>query len=189
MIDISPLKTWSAWARILGAVALVLGLVAAGILIGGEDRRRRCRKWSPTAFPVRQHDGSLIAERTPETAPAPAPHLIPRGWKEERRVSATVKPAKADCPLVDLDMSLVRDDEGGRRVVLSSPDGEVVSAKDIPIEPALIPAPPRRWAVGLAYEPDRRRSSVWVERDLARVRIGAEVSQSREARVRLGWTF
>ena len=188
MIDISPLKTWSAWAQILGVVALVLGLIAAGILIG-EKTGAAVPEVVTYRIPVRQHDGSLIAERRPETAPAPAPHLIPRGWKEERRVSATVKPAKADCPLVDLDMSLVRDDEGGRRVVLSSPDGEVVSAKDIPIEPALIPAPPRRWAVGLAYEPDRRRSSVWVERDLARVRIGAEVSQSREARVRLGWTF
>lgn len=188
MIDTSSLKTWAAWARILGAVALVLGLVAAGILIG-EKTGAAVPEVVTYRVPVRQADHSLIAERTPEAALPRAPHLIPKGWKEERRISATIKPEKADCPHVDLDMSLVRDDEGGRRVILSSPDGEVVSAKDIPIEPALIPAPTRRWAAGLAYEPDRRRSSVWLERDLARVRVGAEVSQSGEARVRLGWVF
>lgn len=188
MIDTATLKTWGAWARILGAVALVLGLVAAGILIG-EKTGAAVPEVVAYRAAVRQADHSLIAPRTPEASPAPAPHQIPRGWKEERRVSATVKPAKADCPSVDLDMSLVRDDEGGRRVILSSPDGDVVSAKDIPIEPTLLPAPTRRWAAGLAYEPDRRRSSVWVERDLARVRLGAEVSQTGEARVRVGWVF
>lgn len=186
--QVVALKTGAPWARIAIAVAVVLVLLAAGIVIGERSAAPRAEVIT-YRIPVRQTDGSLIAERTPDAKPTPAPHKIPRGWKEERRVSATVKPTRADCPPVGLDMSLVRDGGGGKRVVLSSLDGEVVSAQDIPIEPALIPAPVRHWAAGLAYEPDRRKSSVWVERDLARVRLGAEVSQSGEARVRLGWTF
>jgi hypothetical protein len=186
--QVVALKAGAPWLRIGLAVGGVLILLASGIVIG-----ERCA--APRAevityrVPVRQADGSLIAERTPEAKPTPAPHEIPRGWKEERRVSATVKPARSDCPPVALDMSIVRDREGGKRVVLSSPDGTVTAGQDIPIEPALVPAPVRRWAAGLAYDPRERKSSAWVERDFARARVGAELSQSGEARLRVGFTF
>lgn len=186
--QIVALKTGAPWVRIGVAVVFVLALLAAGIVIGERSAAPRAEVITYRA-PVRQADGSLIAERTPQAKPAAAPHKIPRGWREERRVSATVKPTRADCPPVALDMSLVRDGEGGKRVVLSSPDGTVTAAQDIPIEPALVPAPARRWAAGLAYDPRERKSSAWIERDFARARVGAELSQSGEARLRIGFTF
>ena len=186
--QIVELKTGAPWLRIGLAVVGVLILLAAGIVIGERNVAPRAEVIT-YRVPVRQADGSLIAERTPEAKPAPAPHKIPRGWKEDRRVSATVKPTRADCPPVALDMSLVRDGEGGKRVIVSSPDGTVTGAQDIPIDPGLVPAPVRRWAAGLAYDPQERKSSAWIERDFARARVGAELSQSGEARVRVGITF
>ena len=187
-LQLETLKTPSAWMRIGAGVILVLILLAAGIVIGEQSAAPRTEVIA-YRVPVHQADGSLIAERAPQSKPEPAPHKIPSGWKEERRISATVKPAKGDCPPVALDMSLVRDEEGGKRVVLSSPEGTVTAAQDIPIEPGLVPAPVRRWAAGLAYDPRARKSSAWIERDLARARVGAELSQTGEARVRVGWTF
>ena len=187
-LQLETLKTPSAWMRIGAAVLVVLLLLAAGILIGEKSGAPQTEVVT-YRVQARQADGSLIAARTPDAKPEAAPHTIPRGGKEERRVSATVKPTKADCPPVALDMSLVRDEEGGKRVVLSSPEGTVTAAQDIPIEPGLVPAPVRRWAAGLAYDPRARKSSAWIERDLARARVGAELSQTGEARVRVGWTF
>ena len=186
--QVVALKTGAPWVRIGVAVATVLILLAAGIVIGERSAAPRTEVVT-YRVPVRQSDGSLIAERAPQAKPAPAPHKIPRGWKEERRISATVKPTRSDCPPVALNMSLVQDDEGGKRVIVSSPDGSVSTAQDTPIAPALVPAPAHRWAAGLAYDPRDRKSSLWVERDLARVRVGAELSQSGEARARVGWTF
>lgn len=187
-LQIETLKTPSTWLRIGAAVLVVLLLLAAGILIGEKSGAPQTEVVT-YRVQARQADGSLIAARTPDAKPEAAPHTIPRNWKEERRVSATVKPTKTDCPPVALDLSLVRDAEGGKRVVLSSPDGTVTAATDTPIEPGLIPATPRRWAAGLAYEPQDRKSSVWIERDLARVRIGADLSQTGDARLRVGVTF
>lgn len=105
---------------------------------------------------VRQKDGSVQAARVPmeEKVVPPAPHIIPKGSKEERRISVTVKPAepKRDhppfkpepdgqcrvpdtyvCPPVTVDLSIVRNDKG-RDVIASSPDGTVLTAINIPIE-------------------------------------------------------
>lgn len=147
-----------------------------------------------TAKPaVRQTDGSLVAERAPALKPSPPPHQIPKGAREERRVSATVKPRQPDCDPVRLDMSLVRDDEGGRRVVLSSPDGEVTQALDMPLQSALTPAPQRPWAIGALYAPARGDVGVWVERDLGRLRLGADLVQQETGDLavmaRIGWRF
>lgn len=104
----------------------------------------------------RQADGSVKAAKIPmpEKVIPPAPHVIPKGSKEERRISVTVKPAppkrdpqpfKPDpdgqcrvpdtltCPPVTVDLSIVRNDKG-RDVIASSPDGTVLTAINIPIE-------------------------------------------------------
>lgn len=101
-------------------------------------------------------DGSVKAAKVPmpEKVVPPAPHIIPKGSKEERRISVTVKPAdpKRDhppfkpepdgqcrvpdtyvCPPVTVDLSIVRNDKG-RDVIASSPDGTVLTAINIPIE-------------------------------------------------------
>lgn len=143
-----------------------------------------------TAAPeVRQGDGSLIAARAPDPHPPAPRHQLPRGSVEERREVITVAPAPA-ASSVEVDLSLVRTGNE-RRVVASSPDGTVLSAVDIPIEPALIPPPPKPWAAGLAYGSDHS-VGVWLERDVGRLRVGVEVAKGQggpRAEIRVGMAF
>ncbi|QKJ68014.1 hypothetical protein HQN60_15510 [Deefgea piscis] len=152
-----------------------------------------------TALPaVQQSDGSVIAARSPVAKPSSAPHVLPTGSREERRIAVTVKPKPSanqasvlDCPPVTVDLSLVQSGDG-RRIVASSQDGEVVSAIDMPLEASYIPPPAKVWAVGVSYSSDREKG-IWLERDLSRVRLGVDLAQSlsgkNTARVRAGWVF
>lgn len=180
--------------------ALQLGLIVAALAFAGWLGWSLRASDAPApeviskAPAARQDDGSLVAAREPQAKPAPAPHALPRGSKEERRISATVQSAaRPDCPPLRLDLSLVQDDAGGRRVVASSPDGEVVDAIDIPIEAALVPPPARPWAAGVSWAPREELGGAWVERDLGRLRIGADIEEAGggqlQARVRVGWRF
>lgn len=179
-----------------------------------------------TAAPaVTQSDGSLVVERAADAAAKPA-HKVPKGATVERVVQidvrprrpATVKdsltpadpepaalrhgvvlpPAAVPCPPVRLDLSLVREPDGARRVVASSPDGDILRALDIPVETAAPPPAPHRWAAGASYAPVERAAGLWIERDLGRVRIGLDINQTRpriagptdiEARLRVGVTW
>jgi hypothetical protein len=136
---------------------------------------------------VTQHDGSVIAATAPPGPRLPPPrHVIPKGYTEERRESVVIAPTPA-ASSVEVDLSLVRG-EHDRRMITSSPDGTVLSAVDIPIDPAPLPPPEKPWAAGLSYGSDRA-VGVWVERDLGRLRAGLEVERSAvatTARVRLG---
>ena len=142
-----------------------------------------------TAAPqIIQSDGSVIAERRPDAHPKPPPHAIPKGDTEERRGSVTAAPA-AGASSVEVNYSLVREKDNGRRMVFSSPDGQITGAVDIPIEPGLIPPPPKPWAAGLSYS-SSHAVGVWLERDVGRLRLGAEVARRQdgkaEAQVRVG---
>lgn len=65
---------------------------------------------------VRQDDGSLVLERAPEQEATKAPHKIPEGGKETRRVEVTIYPEAPDCPPVDLKLSLVEFEIGRAHV-------------------------------------------------------------------------
>jgi len=159
----------------------------------------------------RQDDGSLILERRPDPSPSPPPHEIPKGAVEERHVSVVVRPVKVrkpaeakndevvpapePCPDVRIDLSLIRDTQGGRRVIASSPDGRIHGGLDVPIVGANVTTQ-RKWAAGISYDPFRESPGAWVERDYGRLRFGADLHQDRTgyqtgmaARVRIGWTF
>ena len=165
---------------------------------------------------VRQADGSLVAERKPQPDAKPA-HVVPKGAKVERIVKATVQPRNAtptaapatpgpgpvnvppELPPVRLDLSLVRLPDQSRRVILSSPDGEVIQAEDIPVEAArLVRA--LRWAAGGLWNPSDRTWGVWGQRDMGPAVVGLDAFQVREpmvvgggtrwaAQVRLGLRF
>lgn len=160
-----------------------------------------------TAAPaITQEDGSHVIERKPDAKAKPK-HQIPKKAKVERieqvQVQGVTPPeiaacTKVKCPPVKIDMTLVRMDDNTKRVVVSSPDGQVLSALDIPVETAAPPPEPKKWAAGLSYDPAKQTSGIWIERDLARIRVGADLNQTRqfiggstavEARVRLGWVF
>lgn len=144
-----------------------------------------------TAAPqVVQADHSLVVARDPEAHPVPPPHMLPKGSVEVRREKIVAAPA-AGASSVEVDLSLVRVD-GGQRVVASSPDGTISTAIDIPIEQALIPAPPKPWAAGLSYGTGRS-VGLWIDRDIGRLVLGAAVQRLQdghaEAQVRVGVRF
>ena len=173
---------------LLGIAVLVGGLL--GYWLKSTDMPRA---EVVTAAPaLRQKDKSVVGERAPVAKPSKPPHLLPKGSKEERRVAVVVKPKQPDCDPVRFDLSLIREGDG-RRVVASSPDGAVLSALDVPILPGLLPPPARPWAAGGSYNPVTRRGGAWVERDIARLRLGADVIQAETgeltAMVRLGWRW
>lgn len=148
-----------------------------------------------TAAPaVTQADGSTELARTPDAHPTPAPHIIPKGFHEERREQLTVAPTPAAAasgyPPVRIALSVVSNDRE-HRVVASSPDGQIVDAVDIPITPAMMPPEPKCWAAGLSYSTERE-VGVWLERDLGRLRLGAEVAKGAgrpRAELRVGVAF
>ena len=163
------------------------------------------------AHAQRQKDGSLVLARTEgTTTPTAAPHAIPKGATEERRVQVVVQPPRGvvaqtdkeslavgdhiadagkmiddscDCPPVTVDLSLVRMQDKTRRVIASSPDGKILSGLDIPIEtttPKIPRVPP--WAVGVTISADRKFGG-FLDRDLGPFRLGVEAFQSTN-----GWT-
>ena len=54
-----------------------------------------------------------------------------------------------------------------------------------------MPAPPKLWAAGLSYS-TQREIGVWLERNLGRLRLGAEVAKGTgrpRAELRIGVSF
>lgn len=158
------------------------------------------------AAPIVQRDGSQVLERKPD-AEAKAAHQMPAGATLERivRVKVQPKPAglpeqhslagpgvKPDCPPVDVDLSLVKMPDDSRRVVASSPDGDVVGGVDIPVVPSLSPVPSQLWAAGISYSSDRN-AGAWIDRNMGPFRIGLDIQQASgsgiEAQLRLGIRF
>ncbi len=163
----------------------------------------------PPAPAVRQSDGSLILERKSDPAARPK-QQIPKRANVERVAAVTVQPdapapeAGKPCPPVTVDLSLIREQDGGRRILASSPDGKIVGGIDVPVEPITLPAPAKRWAAGLSWSPLDRTSGIWIERDIRiplinlAARVGVDVNQSGgvhtsaggiDARLRVGIAF
>jgi hypothetical protein len=143
-----------------------------------------------TAAPqIFQADGSVVAARAPDPHPPKTRYALPKASTEERRGEVVVAPAPA-ASTVQVDYSLVRSADGGRRMVFDSPDGKVLSAVDIPIDPGMLPPPAKPWAAGLSYGTNRS-VGLWVDRDLgSRLRVGAAVQRlengKAEAQLRVG---
>lgn len=185
--------------------AMLVTLAALSGITWWHDQRT---KPEPPAPEQLQADGSIILERRPEPTAKPKQH-IPKSAKVERVMQVTVQPdapipeAGKPCPPVTVDMTLIRDLDGSRRVLASSPDGQVAGGIDIPIEPISPPPPPRRWAAGISWAPNQTYG-FWVERDVKiplinlAARLGADINQTRvqasaqtgfEGRIRVGFAF
>lgn len=143
---------------------------------------------------VTQADGSLVLERQATAAPGtvkPAA-IIPKGATLVRQVQITAKPKVAgDAAKVELDV--VKMNDNTQRVIAYS-DNAVVGGVDIPVEPLLVPAPSKKWAAGAYMDPLHRNTyGVFVDRDLGRIRLGAELGHSVrggvETRIKIGLTF
>jgi len=171
---------------------LILALVSVGTFTGAYFFYRpappKPEVYAPAA---KQSDGSIILERKPDPK-LRAKLQLPKGGKLEREMSVTVKPKQpvltnstamiraADCPPcppVTVDLDLVKMPDDSRRVIAKSPDGEIINAVDIPVEPAKPPAPELKWAAGPAWNPVSRKFGAWADRDLGPFRVGVQVNQ------------
>lgn len=188
------------WVLLASIAAAIFAAAAIGYWFG------QPKPVQETAAPeVRQADGSVVLERRPDPGSKPK-QQIPRKAKVERVAQVTVQPdaiaeAGKPCPPVTVDMTLIREPDGMRRVLASSPDGQVVGGLDIPVESAAPPAEPKRWGIGLSWSVGDQTAGVWIERDVPVfsqvVRVGAEVNQARagidaagiDARLRMGFAF
>lgn len=153
-----------------------------------------------------QPDGSTVIERKPDAKAKPK-QQTPKGAKVERVIEIVaqgVTPPEiaactsVRCPPVKVDLSLVRLPDNTKRVLASSPDGQIVGAVDIPVETAAPPPEPPKWAVGISIDPLKQTPGVWVHRDIWRVRVTGEINQTRqkiggpsavEGRIGVGVTF
>lgn len=183
----SDVPGWSLRTKVESLFAV---LVVGGVALWGLTREPAAVPEVTSPAPaVRQADGSLEAERAPPTRP-PAPRaILPKGAVRERAARIVATPA-AGASSVEVDTELVRLGSQ-RRLIVSSPDGTIDTAVDIPIEPALIPPSPRPWAAGLSYGTDHA-VGVWLERDVGRLRLGAELSKGAgrpRAEIRVGMAF
>lgn len=171
---------------IIGAVVTVLVLLAAVAFWPDKP----IHEVVAAAPQERQTDGSLKAAQAPDASPPPAAMVLPRGAVRERagRIVAHQAPGASS---VEIDTELVR--VGNRRELhVSSPDGTIDTAVDIPIEPAQIPPPPKPWAAGISYD-TRHAVGIWVDRDIGRLVVGAALQRlpdgKAEAQIRLGVRF
>lgn len=164
----------------------LLGVVM-GLFIGHSLYYKLVVKETP-AFAVKQPDRSLILSRDPDAKAKPA-HQIPKGATVERVVKVIVRakpvaPAEApsasepiavaaDCPPVNLDLSLVRMPDETRRVIVSSQNGYVLDGIDIPVESAKPVSDAKKWAIGGVYYSNEAYSAR-VERDFGPTRVSVE---------------
>lgn len=168
------------------ALAIALGGMLVGLALGWQLWRPAAPVVETYAAPVRQADWSLVLERKPDPAARPR-HEIPAGAVVERVATVTVQPEQVlahetplsgnrnisdsaippcSCAPVHVDLSLVRLEDGSRRVVASARGGTVLGGVDVPVESA---APPRvlRWAAGPEYDLVARRWGGFVDYDAA----------------------
>jgi hypothetical protein len=196
-------KLISLWSRFKIYIIIAVVLIIAGLILGYQ-------LYSPSP-PVqevyhqqaKQPDGSTVLEVKPDAAAKPK-HQIPKGGTVERVITVTVKPiagnvhnlpatgipateqkqtVAAQCPPVTVDLSLIRLPDNTRRVVASSPDGEV-AGMDIPVEAANPPPKPLLWAAGASIEPFKQTLGAWVDREVGPLRIGAEINQLANSSLR-----
>lgn len=172
--------------RTVGAV--LIGAIAGLAL--GYQLWRVAPIVEPPAEAVRQEDGSLVLERAPDPTAKPA-HHIPQGATLERVATVTVqpdpvtpagadsedfeilepeKPAPCSCTPVHVDLSLIRLEDGSRRVIASARGGTVLGGVDVPIESAR-PSRSLVWAAGVERDVLTGRMGGFLERDLDRVLI------------------
>lgn len=169
MLLLNQLNNHAKLALVLLSFICVL---AAGMFIGARSTPKEDVSFKPQ---ITQQDGSVIAERRIETLTerltSKSKHEIPKGSVVERKGSVTITPDKTK-DNATVDYSLTREQDGGKRMIFSTEDGEVVSAVDIPVERVVVPQE-RKWSAGVVYGPQNKQWGAYVQRDVGRVRLGA----------------
>lgn len=188
---------------ILLLVVLLAG-IAIGLALGYHLWHQPAVASTASVRPaVVQSDGSVQLARVPMAEPGPAPHIIPKGAREERRARVVVRPEPlssnpgsldkvsglldkdhpehnlemvCSCDPIAVDLSLVRHRDGSSGIVASADGGTVDPAASIDT-PILQdePADYRR-AVGVTWRPSPAGDvyGAIYQQDIAhRLRVGA----------------
>lgn len=195
---------------ILLAVVLLAGL-GIGLLIGYHLWHQAPVPSTESVRPaVVQSDGSVRVARVPMVEPGPAPHVIPKGAREERRVRVVVQPEPlssnpdslysnpglldkdhsegmlgmvCSCDPIAVDLSLIRHRDGSSGVIASADGGTVDAAASIDT-PILDSRPPAYVnALGVTWRPAPAGDAYGLlyQRDVAsRVRVGAAMEYQRD---------
>ena len=165
------------------------------IRVQGDDREARVAMYDTIcqdldAAPV-QHIGKLLVIYRPNNEV----NIALPGVKVKPKPVPKVEPVKPDangfcpvakeCPALTVRLDLIQQEEG-RRVVASSPDGDIVGGIDIPIE-KWIKRNENKWAAGVTYDTDKKPGA-FLDRDLGPFRVGVE-ADAEVVRVRAGIRF
>lgn len=158
-------------------------------------------------------DGSTVLAVQPAQNPQPAQH-VPPGSHVESTISVTVQPhaqgplqplptqptvpssipgpiERPPCPPVTVDLTVYRDADGSRRVVVSSPDGTIL--KGIHIENEVGPPAPKllKNSAGLVAGNTAwgdKALGIYYDRDWKFIRYGGELTKNTYAIAgRQGW--
>ena len=172
--------------RAIVAIAALLLAVAGGVWLGRQSMPALVAE-DVSPQPAQSLPGNAVMlERKPVAKARP----IKPGTTVERAITTTVQPDDPECEPVTVDLQLVHDGDG-RRVVASSPDGVVVGGLDVPVRQIAFEES-RPWAAGISYGTDRSQG-IWIDRDLDRVRVGAEIIRRQdgqaEIRARVGFSW
>lgn len=204
---------------ILGAILLSLSCLF-GVYIGYKvfDNKPNIVVQHSAGETVLDENTRLLAKEPDKNVKANMP--LPKGAMLERVVKFTVKqkklPAKVQegvesgkqqgmddgisgdksldelCPPIDISLVLITDKDKQQRVEAHSSNGEIVGGIDIPVRDISIPKEPNKWAIGASYNTAKIKG-IWVERDVGRIRLGAEVTSvpvvGEVYTARVGFTF
>lgn len=138
---------------------------------------------------VRQDDGSLVASRVAAVTALPVPVKLPAKTKPVRQVTATA--SAVDCQPVDVTTTLVEMPDLTMRAIVSSSNGEILTATDTPIGTRYVQTD-YKWAAGVEWKSGTLRVKPWLDYDAGRVRVGAVVWEhggKPAASLRVGWRW
>lgn len=181
------------------SLAWALGLgIAIGISAGWTLWKPRAPIVESPAVSIRQPDSSLVLARRPDTV-VKIRHQLPPGFVPERHVELAVQPRPPIAPVspnagnvspsapivshfdpivpapVRIRLTLGRMPDGTRRVIASSPDGEVMDSLsiDVPLGESAAPARKLVHSIGVTRDVLTGAWGAVVTRDVAFLRLSA----------------
>lgn len=187
------------------AVTLTIGVVI-GLALGWKIYRPK-KTQEAYAPPIVQKDGSIVIEKNPNAKLEPK-QIIPKGAVVERVIHVEIEPLpmlipgsngtdlpaqplSSPCSEVTLDMTIVRM-ENGRRVIVSSPNGRILKAIDVPYDSRIVKD--LKWSAGAIV--GYKSIGAYVERDIGPFRLGGEINrisrdraQEWDGRLKVGVRF
>jgi hypothetical protein len=161
----------------------------------GSKHTRTISVTARVKLPTIDIGGSVTIQDKVEQVVRMAEKSAPPEMLDQAKAELVAACAQQECPPVTVNIDLVTEKDGQQRAVVSSPNGKILAALDVPRENAATPPTPKLWAVGALYNPVRQTAGVAVERDIGPFRIGADLMQRgmgrfpTEPTIRALWRF